>query len=33
MNKYELLEDMKKNMLTLVGSSDVPIEVKNKFNC
>ena len=31
MNKYELLEDMKKNMLTLVGSSDVPIEVKNKL--
>ena len=28
MNKYELLEDMKNNILTLVSMSEIPIEVK-----
>ena len=31
MNKYELLEDMKNNMLALVGLSEIPTEVKDKL--
>lgn len=31
MNKYELLEDMKNNMLTLVGRSEIPTEVKKRL--
>lgn len=31
MNKYELLEDMKNNMLTLVGMSEIPTEVKKRL--
>ena len=31
MNKYEILEDMKNNMLTLVGNAEVPTEVKDRL--